>query len=61
MDGAGEHHLKRSSEGQKLHVLSPMWNIELIQIQQYYERHVKLRGGYIQEGEDKRSLKGEYG
>jgi hypothetical protein len=31
-----------------------MWNIELIQIQQYYEKQVTLRRGHIQEGEGKR-------
>jgi hypothetical protein len=31
-----------------------MWNIDLIQIQQYYEKHVVLMGGHIQEGEGKR-------
>jgi hypothetical protein len=52
MDGTGEHHLKQSlpgSEGQKLHVFSHMWNTDLIQIQQYYEKLVTLRGGHIRE------------
>jgi hypothetical protein len=31
-----------------------MWNTNLIQIQQCYEKQVMLRGGYIQEGEGKR-------
>jgi hypothetical protein len=31
-----------------------MWNIDLIQMQQYYEKQVKLRGGHIQEGKGKR-------
>jgi hypothetical protein len=31
-----------------------MWNIDLKQIQQYYEKQVTLRGGYIQEREGKR-------
>jgi hypothetical protein len=31
------------SEDQKLHVFSHMWNIELIKIQQYYEKQVMLR------------------
>jgi hypothetical protein len=31
-----------------------MWNIDLIQIQQHYEKQVMLRGGCIQEREDKR-------
>jgi hypothetical protein len=31
-----------------------MWNIDPIQIKQYYETQVMLRGGHIQEGEDKR-------
>jgi hypothetical protein len=31
-----------------------MWNIDLIQIQQYYEKQVTLRGGHILEKKDKR-------
>jgi hypothetical protein len=31
-----------------------MWNIDLIEIQQYYEKQVMLWGGHIQEGEGKR-------
>jgi hypothetical protein len=31
-----------------------MWNTDLIQIQQYYEKQVMLRGGHIQEREGKR-------
>jgi hypothetical protein len=31
-----------------------MWNTELIQIQQYYEKQVTLREVNIQEGEGKR-------
>jgi hypothetical protein len=31
-----------------------MWNIDLTQIQQYYEKQVTLRGGHKQEWEDKR-------
>jgi hypothetical protein len=31
-----------------------MWNIDLIQIQQYYEKQIILRGGHIQEEEGKR-------
>jgi hypothetical protein len=49
MDGTREHHLKQikpGSESQKLHVFSHMWNIELIQIQQYYEKQVTLSGGH---------------
>jgi hypothetical protein len=39
-----------------------MWNIDLIQIQQYYEKQVTLRGGHAQEREGKRRIKeGEYG
>jgi hypothetical protein len=34
----------------KLHVFSHVWNIDLIQIQQDYEKQVTLRGGHIQEG-----------
>jgi hypothetical protein len=45
---------KLGSEGQKLHVFSHMWNVDLIQIQQQCEKQVMLREGYIQEGEGKR-------
>jgi hypothetical protein len=48
----GEHHLNWSlpgSEGQKPYVFSHMWNIELMQIQQYYEKQVMLRRDHIQE------------
>jgi hypothetical protein len=31
-----------------------MWNIDLIQTQQYYEKQVTLRGGHTGEGEGKR-------
>jgi hypothetical protein len=31
-----------------------MWTIDLIQIQQYFEKHVKLREGHIGEGAGKR-------
>jgi hypothetical protein len=31
-----------------------MWNIDLIQISQYFEKLVTLKGGYILEGEGKR-------
>jgi hypothetical protein len=57
MDGTGEHHLKGSepgSEGQRLHVLPHMWNVDQIQIHQYYGKQVTLRGGHIQEREGKR-------
>jgi hypothetical protein len=40
MDETGEHHLKGNqlgSEGQKQDILSHMWNIDLIEMQQYYE------------------------
>jgi hypothetical protein len=38
-----------------------MWNIELIQIQQYYEKQVTLRRGHIREGRVKEgSSEGEY-
>jgi hypothetical protein len=48
--------------GQKLHVFSHMWNIDLIQIQQYYDKQVTRKGGHIQEREGKRrKLEGEYG
>jgi hypothetical protein len=35
-----------SSEVQKLHVLSHMWNIDLVQYNQCYEKQVTLRGGH---------------
>jgi hypothetical protein len=39
-----------------------MWNINLMQIQQYYEKQVTLREGLIQERESKRrKLRSEYG
>jgi hypothetical protein len=31
-----------------------MWNVDLIQIQQYYEKQVTLRGDHIKEREGKR-------
>jgi hypothetical protein len=31
-----------------------MWDIGLLQMQQYYEKQVMPRGGHIQEGEGKR-------
>jgi hypothetical protein len=34
----------------KLHVLSHMWNIDLLQTQQYYETLVTLRDGHIWKG-----------
>jgi hypothetical protein len=37
----------------KAHVPSHMWNIDLMQIQQYYEKQVMLRGRHIQEGKGK--------
>jgi dTDP-4-dehydrorhamnose 3,5-epimerase-like enzyme len=40
--------------GQNPHVFFHMRNIDPIQIQQYYEKQVMLRGSHIQEGEDKR-------
>jgi hypothetical protein len=49
-----------SEEGQKLHIFSHMWNLGLIQPQQYCEKQVTLRGGshtrHTREGN-----KGEYG
>jgi hypothetical protein len=53
MDGTEEHHLKVSkpnTEGQKPYVLSHKWNIDLTQMQQYYEILVTLRGGHTQDG-----------
>jgi hypothetical protein len=37
-------------EGQKLHVFCHMCNIDLKQIQQYYEKQIMLKGGHIREG-----------
>jgi hypothetical protein len=54
---AGEHHLKwgwPGSEDQKLHVFFHMWNIDIIQMQQYCEILVMSRGDKIWEGEGKR-------
>jgi hypothetical protein len=43
-------------------VISHIWNIDLIQIQQCYEKHITLRGGHRPEGEGKRrNLEGGYG
>jgi hypothetical protein len=38
----------------KSNVFFHIWNIDLIQIQQYYEKQVTLRGDHIQAGEGKR-------
>jgi hypothetical protein len=61
MNGTREHHLRQSYaglEGQKLHVLPPMWIIDLKQMQQYYGMMVILRGGCTWEGWSKgRKLK----
>jgi hypothetical protein len=50
MDGTGSIILNEVSSVQKAkgHVFSHMWNIGPIQIQQYYEKQVTLRGGHIQ-------------
>jgi hypothetical protein len=37
-------------EVKEKHVFSHMFNINLIQIEQYNEKQVTLRGGQIQEG-----------
>jgi hypothetical protein len=34
----------------KNHVFSHMWNIDLIQMQQYYEKQVMVKGVHVQEG-----------
>jgi hypothetical protein len=55
MDGTGEDHLKwrqLGSEGQKPHVFSHMWKIDLKQIQQH-EKQVMLKGGHTWEEEGK--------
>jgi hypothetical protein len=57
MDGTGQHNLNEDNRIQtaKGHMFSShMWNIDLIQIQQYSEKQVTLRGGHIREREDKR-------
>jgi hypothetical protein len=57
MSGTGQHHLKWNypgSEDQKWHAFSHMWTINLIQIQQYYEKQVTQRGGHIGVREGKR-------
>jgi hypothetical protein len=40
----------------KSHMFSPMWIIDLKQMQQYCRKQVTLRGGQIQEGENKRRI-----
>jgi hypothetical protein len=35
------------TESQRAHVFSHIWNIDPIQIQQYYKKQVVLRGGHI--------------
>jgi hypothetical protein len=58
MGGMGEHHLKcEVSQIQKAkdHMFSPICGIkDLINIQQYYEKPVMLRGGHLWEKEGKR-------
>jgi hypothetical protein len=39
--------VSQTQKAKKQHVLSHMWNIDLIQTQQYYEKLVTLKGGYI--------------
>jgi hypothetical protein len=34
----------------KSHIFSHVWNVDLIQMQQYFEKQVTLKGGHIQEG-----------
>jgi hypothetical protein len=48
--------LSEISQAQKAknHIFSHMWNIDQLQIQQCYEKHVTLRGYRIQEGKGKR-------
>jgi hypothetical protein len=43
--------------GQKPHVFSHMWNTDLRQIQQCYEKQVMQRGGHIWVGGKKRKLR----
>jgi hypothetical protein len=53
MGGTGEHNLKGNkldTEGQKVYALSHLWNIDLIQMQQYYETLLTLRSGHTQDG-----------
>jgi hypothetical protein len=42
------------SESQRQHAFSHMRNVDLIQIQTYYEKQVILTGGHLQEREGKR-------
>jgi hypothetical protein len=42
-----------SSKGQKIAVLPHMWKIDLIQMRQYYETLVTLRGGHACEEQGK--------
>jgi hypothetical protein len=49
--------LSEVSQAQKVkkpHVFSHMWNTDPIQMQQYHEKQVTLRGGHIREREGKR-------
>jgi hypothetical protein len=48
------NYIYKISSCQKPHVFSHMWNADLLQIQQYYEKQVTIRRGHIQEGKGKR-------
>jgi hypothetical protein len=51
MDGTGEIILSEVSQAQKAKsgmFSLKLWNIDLIQMQQYYEKQVTLRGGHAQ-------------
>jgi hypothetical protein len=47
MDGTGEGHLKWlvKFRSPKATFFSPVWKIDLIQIQYYYKKQVMLKGG----------------
>jgi hypothetical protein len=53
-DYVEENHITMVFQKNLLHVFSHMWNTDLIQIQQYHEKQVLLRGGHLWEEESKR-------
>jgi hypothetical protein len=50
-------HEVKNLECQKLHVFSHMWNIDLIQIWQFYEKDVTLRKVADERGRVKKEVK----
>jgi hypothetical protein len=46
--------VSKVQKAKRLYTFSRIGNIDLLQIQQYYEKQVTLRGGHIGEGEGKR-------